>query len=88
MALLRKALAALAVGTLIGAAAAQTPVAAPGSFADNPIVYFVVTDRFFDGNPANNGSYGRKREPKPQDDIGTFHGGDLAGLTKKLEDGW
>jgi alpha-amylase len=88
MALLRKALAALAVGTLIGAAAAQTPVAAPGSFADNPIVYFVVTDRFFDANPANNGSYGRKREPKPQDDIGTFHGGDLAGLTKKLEDGW
>jgi len=59
-----------------------------GFFADNPIVYFVMTDRFFDGNPANNSSYGRKREAKPEDDIGTFHGGDLAGLTVKLKEGW
>jgi alpha-amylase len=59
-----------------------------GSFADNPIVYFLVTDRFFDGNPANNESYGRKREAKPENDIGTFHGGDLAGLTAKLKEGW
>jgi alpha-amylase len=59
-----------------------------GSFADNPIVYFVVTDRFFDGNPANNNAYGRTREPKPEDDIGTFHGGDLAGLTRKIGEGW
>jgi len=59
-----------------------------GSFADNPIVYFVVTDRFFDGNAANNNSYGRTREAKPEDDIGTFHGGDLAGLTAKINAGW
>jgi alpha-amylase len=59
-----------------------------GSFADNPIVYFVVTDRFLDGNAANNNSYGRTREPRPEDDIGTFHGGDLAGLTRKIEEGW
>ena len=59
-----------------------------GSFADNPIVYFVVTDRFFDGNPANNNAYGRTREPRPEDDIGTFHGGDLAGLTRKISEGW
>jgi alpha-amylase len=70
------------------AARGVEPVGTAGSFADNPIVYFVVTDRFFDGNPANNNSYGRTREPKPADDIGTFHGGDLAGLTKKLEEGW
>jgi alpha-amylase len=25
----------------------------PGAFADNPIVYFVITDRFANGNPAN-----------------------------------
>jgi alpha-amylase len=61
---------------------------AGGSFADNPIVYFVVTDRFFNGNPGNDNSYGRTREPKPQDDIGTFHGGDLAGLTVKVREGW
>ncbi|MBK1614936.1 alpha-amylase [Rubrivivax gelatinosus] len=77
--------AALAVA---GAWAADEPVARPGSFADNPIVYFVVTDRFANGNPANDGSYGRTREPRPQDDIGTFHGGDLAGLTQKLREGW
>lgn len=59
-----------------------------GTFAENPIVYFVVTDRFFDGNPANNGSYGRTREAKPEDDIGTFHGGDLAGLAAKISEGW
>jgi alpha-amylase len=77
--------------------AAAAPASAPlvaspantrGGFADNPIVYFVITDRFFNGNPANDGSYGRRREPKPADDIGTFHGGDLAGLTRKLEEGW
>ena len=61
---------------------------AAGAFADNPIVYFVVTDRFLDGNPANNQSYGRRREADPAQDIGTFHGGDLAGLTARLREGW
>jgi hypothetical protein len=32
---------------------AQKPEAIPGTFAENPIVYFVMTDRFFNGNPAN-----------------------------------
>ena len=67
---------------------ADTPAGVPGSFADNPIVYFAITDRFFDGNSANNGSYGRSRESRPEEDVGTFHGGDLAGLTQKLEEGW
>jgi alpha-amylase len=86
--LFRKTLAALAAALALAGAMAQTPAAQPGSFADNPIVYFVVTDRFVNGNPANDNSYGRQREAKPQDDIGTFHGGDLAGLTKKLKEGW
>lgn len=59
-----------------------------GSFSDNPIVYFVVTDRFYDGNPANNQSYGRVRAEEGLADVGTFHGGDLAGLTAKLKAGW
>ncbi len=74
-----------AVFAVLGAAAASD---VPGSFADNPIVYFVMTDRFVDGNPANDHSYGRQREANPQDDIATFHGGDLAGLTQKVKDGW
>ncbi|AKJ29712.1 alpha-amylase [Caldimonas brevitalea] len=62
------------------------PVAVPGSFADNPIVYFVVTDRFLNGNPANDHAYGRQRDG--EQDIGTFHGGDLKGLTQKLREGY
>jgi len=64
------------------------PVQVPGRFTDNPIVYFVITDRFANGNPANDHSYGRQREANPQDDVGTFHGGDLKGLTDKLREGW
>jgi len=64
------------------------PASVPGRFADNPIVYFVITDRFANGNPANDHSYGRQREANLQDDVGTFHGGDLKGLTNKLREGW
>ena len=64
------------------------PVAIPGSFADNPIVYFVIPDRFVNGNPANDNSYGRRREATPLADVGSFHGGDLKGITSKLNDGW
>lgn len=53
---------------------------------DNATVYFVITDRFFDGDPTNNTSYGR--EPDGAGEIATFHGGDLRGLTAKLEEGY
>ncbi|MEN9411842.1 MAG: hypothetical protein RIQ92_279 [Actinomycetota bacterium] len=40
--------------------------------------YFVMTDRFFDGDPSNNGDgFGPT-------DIGYWHGGDFKGLTEKL----
>ena len=68
--------------------AASKPVAVPGTFAENPIVYFVMTDRFYNGNPANDHAYGRQREQAPKDDVGTFHGGDIKGLTLKLKEGW
>lgn len=67
-------------------AAPAAPVARPGSFAENPIVYFAITDRFFNGDPKNDRSYGRA--PDGESEIGTFHGGDLAGLTRKLEEGY
>ncbi len=50
---------------------------------DNATVYFVMTDRFYNGDPSNDNSYGRKKDGK--DEIGTFHGGDLKGLTEKLD---
>jgi alpha-amylase len=66
---------------------AESPIVhAAAGFADNPIVYFVVTDRFYNGNPANDHSYGRENDGKQE--IGTFHGGDLAGLTVKLKAGY
>lgn len=43
------------------------------------VVYFVVLDRFADGNPANNANVDLAAK-------GTFHGGDLAGLTGQLDD--
>lgn len=85
--------AALALALVAGCQRAGAPAGAatkgvPGSFGDNPIVYFVVTDRFFNGDAANDASYGRQREKEPFDDVGTFHGGDLKGLTVKLKEGW
>lgn len=62
-----------------------TPVPDPFSW-DNVTVYFVITDRFVDGDPGNNESYGRR--PDGDQEIGTFHGGDLAGLTQKVRDGF
>jgi alpha-amylase len=60
---------------------------APGREADfswdNATVYFVVTDRFENGDPSNDQSYGRV--PAPGQVVGTFHGGDLAGLTQRLD---
>lgn len=64
------------------------PAGVPGAFADNPIVYFVITDRFHNGNPDNDHGYGRQREVDPRDDVATFHGGDLKGITQKLKEGW
>jgi alpha-amylase len=75
------------LGLLLAVVAAATS-ASPGRFADNPIVYFAITDRFYNGDPSNDGAYGRQREAKPEDDVGTFHGGDLKGLTAKLKEGW
>ncbi|MCC7381472.1 MAG: alpha-amylase [Deltaproteobacteria bacterium] len=50
---------------------------------DNATVYFVMTDRFFNGDPSNDHSYGRQRDNAQE--IGTWHGGDLRGLTEKLD---
>ena len=49
----------------------------------NATVYFVLTDRFANGNPANDHSYGRHNDNMQE--IATFHGGDLQGLTGKLD---
>ncbi|MBL0275898.1 MAG: hypothetical protein IPQ24_07300, partial [Anaeromyxobacter sp.] len=49
----------------------------------NATVYFVLTDRFQNGDPSNDASYGRQKDGGSE--VGTWHGGDLAGLTAKLD---
>lgn len=55
---------------------------------DNLSLYFVMTDRFYDGDKSNNNSYGRLSIDANGSTVGTFHGGDIKGLTKKLEEGY
>jgi alpha-amylase len=69
-------------GGLLLLEAADSPTTAPFSW-HNATVYFVLTDRFANGNPNNDHSYGRRSDGMQE--IGTFHGGDLAGLTQKLD---
>ncbi len=49
----------------------------------NANIYFVMVDRFNNGDTDNDTSYGRKKDT--QQEIGTFHGGDLKGLIEKLD---
>jgi alpha-amylase len=48
----------------------------------NATVYFALTDRFQNGDPSNDASYGRRKDGASE--IGTWHGGDWKGLTAKL----
>ncbi|MGZ5474432.1 MAG: alpha-amylase family glycosyl hydrolase [Thermoanaerobaculia bacterium] len=59
----------------------QPLAAPPPPLAEWPdaILYFVVLDRFADGSSANNVAVDRNAK-------GTFHGGDLAGLTQHLDE--
>lgn len=61
---------------------AETDAPAPFDW-HNATVYFVLTDRFENGDPGNDQSYGRHKDG--MEEIGTFHGGDLRGLTRKLD---
>ncbi|QGS69776.1 hypothetical protein CV093_20800 [Oceanobacillus sp. 143] len=49
---------------------------------DEAVIYFLLTDRFFDGDESNNDPYSLNYDmSKP----GAYHGGDLEGITKKLD---
>lgn len=49
---------------------------------DEAVVYFMMTDRFFDGNKSNNTASGADTYG---DNPGLYHGGDFAGVTAKLD---
>ncbi len=53
----------------------------------NTTVYFVITDRFYDGDSTNNVNYGRKTDYGSERlNAATFHGGDFKGLLKKAKE--
>jgi alpha-amylase len=66
-----------------GPGSAATALAAPRPLPARPwsaeIVYFVLVDRFADGDPANDGV----ADPSAK---GAFHGGDLKGLLAQLDE--
>ncbi|MCG8701042.1 MAG: alpha-amylase family glycosyl hydrolase, partial [Bacteroidales bacterium] len=53
---------------------------------DNATVYFMLTDRFNNGDNSNDLSYGRQRT-SPNGEL-DFQGGDLKGVTQKINSGY
>jgi len=66
----------LILAALLAAAAAAPKPARPWS---DDILYFVLVDRFADGDPGNDANVDRKAK-------GAFHGGDLKGLLAQLDE--
>lgn len=52
---------------------------------DEAVVYFAVTDRFFDGDTSNNDAYGVGDYNTGDKGGSSYHGGDFAGLNEKLD---
>jgi alpha-amylase len=63
---------------------AQAPVKKPFSW-EAATVYFLLTDRFQNGNPANDHNYNRT---KPTGKLRGFEGGDLRGVIQKIDEGY
>ena len=52
---------------------------------DEAVIYFTVTDRFFDGDAGNNDAYGVGDYNTGKKGGSSYHGGDFAGLNQKLD---
>ncbi len=70
----------------------KTPQSATGSKTgnapflwENANVYFLLTDRFNNGNPKNDVNFGRTAKTAT---LRGFMGGDIKGITKKIEEGY
>jgi alpha-amylase len=57
----------------------------PTAYWNGATVYFLLTDRFANGDPSNDLALGRTREGAV---LRTFQGGDLAGVLEQLEKGY
>ena len=57
----------------------------PAAYWNNATIYFLLTDRFYNGDPDNDLALGRARDGGL---LRNFQGGDLAGVLEKLEEGY
>lgn len=69
---------------------ARTKASADDFDWDEAVIYFMVTDRFFDGNENNNTASNTVKDNETVNTFdkknpGMYHGGDFAGLTQKLD---
>jgi alpha-amylase len=80
---------ALAVFLLLAYGAVSAPAVAQSRAKpfvwENATVYFLLTDRFNNGNPANDLAYGRAKDAAV---ARGYMGGDLAGITAKIKEGY
>ena len=66
-------------------AAATAAPAVPGLFWNSATVYFLLTDRFHNGDSTNDHALGRAHDGAV---LRSFQGGDLAGVLQKIEEGY
>lgn len=69
-----------------------TPASADDFTWDNATVYFLLTDRFNNGNTSNDNSYNRGLNQDGSkanyNNVAAFQGGDFKGITQKINDGY
>ncbi len=81
-----------AIGYTVSAAETDTVQTAAGPTAaddftwDNATVYFLLTDRFNNGNKENDNSY--ERNDGLTNTVAAFQGGDFKGITQKINEGY
>jgi len=79
-------LSSIALSLLLAIGAHSALAAPPKPFLwENATVYFLVTDRFANGDKSNDLAYGRKADAAP---LRGFMGGDFKGLTAKIKSGY
>jgi len=77
------AVAILGIGLLAAAKKEKGAAAPTGDGWEDRIIYFVLLDRFENGNPGNDKSYGNPECNHP-DDAHAYQGGDLVGLRQRI----
>lgn len=80
----------LIVSLFIGAAGVYADTQNASDFSwDGATVYFLITDRFNNGDPTNDQNYGRRTDYGSERlNAATFHGGDFKGVLEKAKEGY